>query len=49
MTADGQKRRLKNKAQPDREKSKSSWPKNARVQRDPGAHHCGEETACRND
>jgi hypothetical protein len=40
---------LKKKAQPDRQKIKSSWSKNARAQSDPGAHDCGEETDCRND
>jgi hypothetical protein len=47
VTADGQKRRLKKKAQPNRKKIESSRPKNARAQCDSGAHDCRKETDCR--
>jgi hypothetical protein len=46
MTADRQKCRLKNKAQSNREKIKSSWSKNSGAQSDRGAHDCREKTDC---
>jgi hypothetical protein len=49
MTADRQKRCLKNKAQSNREKTKSSWSKNSGAQSDPGTHDRREKTDCRND
>jgi len=49
MTADRQKRRLKNKAESNREKIKSSWSKNSGAQSDPGMHDRREKTDCRND
>src|SRR4029077_3635756 len=49
MTADRQKRRLKNKSESNREKIKSSWSKNSGAQSDRGARDCREKTHCRND
>ena len=49
MTADRQKRRLKNKSQPDREKIKSSGVKILRAQQDRRPHNRREETNGRND
>jgi hypothetical protein len=49
MTPDRQKRRLKNKAQPNRKKIKSSWSKNAGTQSDSRAHDCREKADCRYD
>jgi hypothetical protein len=49
MTADRQERRLKNKTQPDREKTKTTRLKNSRSQSDNRPHDCGEKTKRRNN
>jgi hypothetical protein len=49
MTADRQKRRLKNKTQADRQKIESSWSKNPGAQGNARAHDCRKKTDCRND
>jgi hypothetical protein len=49
MTTDCQKRRLKNKAQSNREKIKSSCTKNSGAQSHSGTHDRREKTDCRND
>jgi len=49
MSANGQKRRLKNKSERNRQEIKTPWPKNPRAQSDNRSHDCREKTKRRND